>query len=535
MAIRKQMECEDKMKLKLTQAEDGTGGAPIQKLLFGLAMASAMAMPTAAQNTNVRDGLVITGVTVVDVHTGKETSNQTVVVSGGKIVRIAPSGKVNAKAPAQIVDGRGKFVVPGYWDMHAHPLDGDRAQNLAVMLAYGITGVRQMSGSDAELAERKAGTLIPSVDSPEILIMPGTILTRQNAGTPEAALKEIQKQKAEGADFIKIVDTNPPAFFAAIADAKSVDLPIAGHLAPGVDPAKASIAGMRAIEHLGPGETILDACSSDEEAIVAGVAKRPPPTPQNMPPSAMAEMARNAVMNPTLSRVVADPTFFTRMQHALDTFSEEKCRKLAQVFVDHNTWQAVTLIRLRTAQLGDDPVYRHDPNLQYMSPAIVRAWQKNADVFASKMTPDGRATLQQLDALQLRITKLFDQAGVRLLAGSDMGGIWVIPGASLHQEFDLLGQAGLTPLRVLQMTTSNGAEFLGRQQTAGAVEEGKNADLVLLSADPIASVQNLHALAGVVRNGKYYSKEDMDNLKTKAATALRDGDAKIAPDGKAAP
>ena len=93
--------------------------------------------------------------------------------------------------------------------MHAHPQDGDRAQNLAVMLAYGITGVRQMSGSDRDLAERKAGRFYPSIDSPEIVAMPGTILSRQNAPNPEAVAAEIDKQKAEGADFIKIVDTNP--------------------------------------------------------------------------------------------------------------------------------------------------------------------------------------------------------------------------------------------------------------------------------------------------------------------------------------
>ena len=491
-------------------------------------------VPALAQKTTVNNGLVLTGVTVVDVHTGKETPNQSIAIAGGKIVKIAAANRIAAKAPAQIVDARGKYVVPGYWDMHAHPLDGDRAQNLAVMLAYGITGVRQMSGTDAELQERREGKLIPSPDSPEILVMPGMILTRANAGTPEAALAEIQKQKSEGADFIKIIDTTPPTYFAAIADAKSVGLPIAGHLAPGVDPAKASIAGMRSIEHLGPGETILNACSSDEAGIQAAVASHPPPTPQNMPPDVMAQMARNAVMNPTLSRVLADPTYFMRLRHVLDTFDEDKCRTLAKVFVAQNTWQAPTLIRLRTAEMGDDAGYRNDPTLKYMSPAILKMWNGNAEVFSSKVSAENKATLQRLFAIQLRQVKLFDESGVKMLAGSDMGGIWVVPGASLHQEFDLLAQAGLSPLRVLQMTTSQGAEFLGLQATAGAVEEGKNANLVILTADPIASVQNLHGLAGVVRDGRYYSHDALERLKTQAAAQLAAGTAKAVP-AKAAP
>ena len=105
-------------------------------------------------------------------------------------------------------------------------------------------------------------------------------------------------------------------------------------------------------------------------------------------------------------------------------------------------------------------------------------------------------------ALQLKLTKLFDTAGVKMLAGSDFGGVWVIPGVSLHQEFDLLGQAGLSPLRVLQMTTLDGAEFFGLQASAGAVEEGKNANLVVLDGNPIESIQNLHKIDAVVRGRK---------------------------------
>lgn len=107
-----------------------------------------------------------------------------------------------------------------------------------------------------------------------------------------------------------------------------------------------------------------------------------------------------------------------------------------------------------------------------------------------------------------------------MMAGSDTGGEWVIPGLGLHQEFDMLAQAGLTPLEVLQMTTLNGAQFLGRTATMGTVEVGKNANLVVLSADPMQSAQNLHAITGVVRAGAYYSSAFLNSTKAAAAKRL---------------
>jgi len=115
--------------------------------------------------------------------------------------------------------------------------------------------------------------------------------------------------------------------------------------------------------------------------------------------------------------------------------------------------------------------------------------------------------------LQLKLVTLFDRAGVKMLAGDDMGGAqWIVPGIGLHQEFDLLEAAGLAPLRVLQMTTLDGAEFLGREARMGTVEAGRNANLVLLDANPIASVHNLHGIHAVVRDGRYYSRADLDEL-----------------------
>jgi imidazolonepropionase-like amidohydrolase len=107
-----------------------------------------------------------------------------------------------------------------------------------------------------------------------------------------------------------------------------------------------------------------------------------------------------------------------------------------------------------------------------------------------------------------------------MLTGTDFGGQWIVSGFSLHHEFDLLARAGVAPLRVLQMTTLDPARFLRREATMGSVERGRNADLVLLDADPIQNVANLHRIAAVVRAGRYLSRADLDAIESRARESL---------------
>jgi imidazolonepropionase-like amidohydrolase len=123
-------------------------------------------------------------------------------------------------------------------------------------------------------------------------------------------------------------------------------------------------------------------------------------------------------------------------------------------------------------------------------------------------------------AVALRMTKIFDECGVGLLAGTDYGGMWVIPGMSLHQEFDLLERAGLSPLTILQMTTLRPAQFLRREATMGTVEPGKDANLVLLDRNPVESAQNLHGIYAVVRGGRLYAKGFLEDLKQAVAARI---------------
>ena len=484
------------------------------KKLIGVALLLATSAAASAAVTHVDHGIIVDHVAVIDTATGRSIAGRAVVVADGRIVAIVPSGSVTGSGSARYVEGRGRFVVPGYLDMHAHPLDsvGER-DDLDLMLANGITGFRQMSGAAATLARRKAGPLT-SVDQPTLLAMPGEILTRANAATPAAAIAEVDRQKEAGADFIKVIDVSPPTFNAVMDEATRLKLSVAGHLPTNVDVRDASARGMRSIEHLGPQDTLLLSCSRDEAALRAAVAA----TASNRP----------TLGGPTppgvIARILANPMAFTdaaslaRIGRVVASFDAGKCRSVAAELKAHQTWQVPTLIRLRTMEFGDDPAYVSDSNLRYVAPATRALWNSVAQQFTARMSPEARTTLVALFALQLRLVKLLDDAGVPLLAGSDLGGSWDIAGFDLHQEFDLLATAGLTPLRVLQMTTRDGAAFLGRDDL-GSVAVGKTGDLVVLDGNPVENVANLHRVFAVIHNGKVHDRADLDAIEARVSAA----------------
>jgi Amidohydrolase family len=465
--------------------------------------------------------LLLRGVTVVNTRDGSVSPHMDLSLEGGRISSIAPAGAGAPDASVRVVDAVGKFVVPGFIDMHAHPLSvKDPSGSLELMLANGITGFRQMSGSAEFLKERRDGTLPLPTDSPALLALPGSLLTPLNASSPEMAIETIRQEQVEGADFIKVVLVTPSVFFPALAEANRLGIPMLGHLPPNVDVLAASNAGMKSVEHLGPGLGILASCSTKEAQLRQQAAARPQlkSLPFRIPFADLiaTRFTRKLILNPVAHSALADVEI---LQLALSTFSEEKCRVLAKQLVANRTWQVPTLIREKTAELSDSPQFRNDPNLRYVSEETVQDWIDASTAF-EHLGPRARAIFHDAYVLQLKLTKVFDDEGVLMMAGSDSSGAgWEIPGIALHQEFDELEKAGLSPLRVLQMTTLNAAEFLGKTASFGTVEAGKSADLVLLDANPIDNVQNLHKIYALVRGGLYYSPADLEALKHKVELA----------------
>lgn len=470
-------------------------------------------LPQHAAAVPVAGKLRFDGVTIVDTQTGKLKPGMSILIGAGRILAIAPTQSMLKDTATPTIDATGKFAVPGYNNMHVHVLDQENSSALlAVMLTQGVTGFRQMSGSPELLEERRNGTLPIGKDAPALLAMPGSILTPFNAGSVSSTNALIEQQKREGADFIKVGLVSPEVFFAAIAEAKQVGLPALGHLQEGVDAGQAAQAGFKSIEHLGPGDSIWIGCSTDQAKLQADAAEHPA---MKAPPFKIPSFIEKLAMG-HVKKILINPAAFekpedvARLQKAFDTYNEEKCRSLATRFAENDTWNVPTLVRLRTQELIDSAEYQTDPSLQTMRPDAVKQWREVTDRF-NKLPSAMRATFREAYSRQLALTKLLDSAGVPMMTGTDDGG--QVPGQSLHQEFDELSKAGLSPLKILQMTTLMPAEFLGRTTTMGTIDVEKDADIVLLDGNPTESVQNLHRIHGVVRAGFYYSNADLNALK----------------------
>ena len=282
------------------------------------------------------------------------------------------------------------------------------------------------------------------------------------------------------------------------------------HQPPNVSAFDASNKGtMPSFDHLGAGLGLVQDCSTESDAIRKDVlANGYKPT---MPPPA------DLVLNPRAYDGAVNAPYYQRV---IDTYSDAKCKTLSETFAKNGTWQTLTLIRLRTQDYGNSPQYRNDPNLKYVSKERRATWDASAAKFAM-LPPEAIATLQKYYELQKHVSKLMSDNGVKILSGSDVSGVWLIAGFSLHQEFHEMASAGLTPLQVLQSTTRNVADFLNRQSTMGSVDEGKNADLVLLGANPITDAANLDKIDGVVLHGKYLSKAELEKMESDVAAAYR--------------
>ena len=454
--------------------------------------------------------LAFRGVTLVDGRGGPPLADATVVVAGGRIAAVGPSAAVIVPAGARVVEGAGKTLIPGLWDMHVHCAD---RRSLGLFLANGVTGVRVMWGNPSfgfpmgpyhfnwrrDVAEgRLLGPrlVVASniLDGPRP-IWPGSIGLK----SAEEGRKAVRDAKAAGADFVKVYSLLPEDIYMAIADeSKKVGIPYVGHVPSTVDAAEASAAGQRSMEHL---YGVLAGCTGDPAGLArlwAGASK------------GSSEMA---TLRPAVSAV---------NRFARETYSPEAAARLFRTFKANGTHQCPTLTVLRSIGSMDDPSRAKDDRLKYVDAMTKLRWDPRADFRFAAMTKADRDDLATSYRRALRLVGDLDRAGVPILAGTDELNPYIYPGFSLHDELSLLVEAGLSPMGAIQAATLNPARFFGRERDMGTVEAGKLADLVLLDADPLADIRNTTKIRAVVADGKLLDRASLDAMLAAAEAAAAD-------------
>ena len=455
--------------------------------------------------------LAISDVTVIDATGAPAKPNMTVIITGDQITRIAKTGEVAIPKNAQVIDGKGKFLIPGLWDMHVHTVwKGLPEKYFPMFIANGVTGVRDMA-SDLGLLKQlrkdiNEGKLMgprliggPMVDGP-IPIWPVPSISISNEAD---ARKTVAAIKDKGADFIKVYSLIPrQAYFALADEAKKRGIPFAGHVPISVSAAEASDAGQKSIEHM---EGILLDCSTEEPELrktIEESIKDAKDTDQ-----IRASLVR--ALNETSSRT-------------LETYSEEKATALFARFARNGTWQAPTLVVHRVGAFLDDKDFTNDPRLKYVRRDLRDSWKNQDDFRLKNRTAESSELGKRLLQKRLEIILAMHRAGVKMLAATDALVMYVFPGFSLHDELELFVQAGLTPMEALQTATRNPAIYLGLSDLVGTVEIGKKADLVLLEANPLENISNTKRINAVVVNGKLIPRVTLDKmLKDAEAAATR--------------
>src|ERR1700756_3813877 len=430
--------------------------------------------------------LIIHDVTVIDATGAPAKPHQTVIVRGGKIEAIDNSGMgFGGKLSGTHVDGTGKFLIPGLWDMHVHVVFGDwfpggKEVTLPLFIANGITGVRDMGGELDVLQqwrkEISAGALIrprivisgPMLDGPKPRF-PSSVAIQ----TPEDGRRAVDDLKRRGADFIKLQSLIPREAVFAIADeAKKQGTSFVGHVPDAVRASEASNAGQKSFEHL---IGIFEGSSPLEDEFIKGTKTE---------------------------------------KQFLATYDAKRAETLFALLAKNQTWQCPTLVWERGGNLIDQTDFAHDTRAKYV-PAYWKdvTWKRFTDEIEHEFNTDDLATRKAFVEKELELVNAMHRAGIPFLAGTDTPpGVYIFPGFSLHEELQRFVAAGFSPMEALQTATLNPAKFLDMDDRLGTIEKGKVADLVLLDANPLEDIRNTQRIAAVIVNGLYLSRAELDKM-----------------------
>lgn len=440
--------------------------------------------------------LVITNVNIIDVTSGEVLPAQDLLIIDNKIASIENYRPTNKYQTEVNIDGSGKYIIPGLWDAHTHILWRTDEFDLhnKLMIANGVTAFRDMWGSD-EIAK----TVRERMESREFINQRFIQTNHMLDGPPELNKGSGEVRNIEEAihfvdsivensnpDFIKVYSQLSKEVFFAIADkAKQYRMDFVGHIPSEVPLEDAISAGLRSTEHL---LGFFIALSDKRDFFY------------NHPEIEYPKRMDLIVKNQSNSRI--------------DT--------VANTLKKYNSFVVPTLIISKASYLS----YSYDsvPNTYLNS--FIPEYQK--DYWIVDYPGYEEYYNEEIFNRTDEIVKLLSDRGVKIVAGTDASAhnAFTYPGFSLHDELELLAEAGLEETEVLKSATIYPAELAHMQDSIGKVEVGFLADLVLLEENPLENIKNIKSIRGVISNGNYYNEEELNGLLEKAQIEA----AKLKPD-----
>ena len=409
-------------------------------------------------------------VNVVPMSSETVVAQQTVIVEGGRIVIIGDVDTTPIPDDATVIDGTDRFLMPGLAEMHAHVPEAtspsiDRYFNLYV--ANGVTTIRGMLGHPSHLGLRN-DLASGAVFGPR-LVTSGPSLNGRSVSGATQAREMIERQHAAGYDFAKIHPGLTAEEFDAVADtANGIGFPFAGHVTVA--------SGLRHI--LDEGQATIDHLDGYFAAL--------------LPPASPGLGGYGGFFDVFLA----------------DEIDADRIGEVAQATAEAGVWNVPTQVLVE--QLVDEtPIaeLRSRPEMRFMPGDTVAAWARAKEAQLADRNYDAGLAVRGIE-LRRRLILELHRAGAGLLLGSDSPQVFNVPGFSLHRELDTLVAAGLSPYDALYTGTVAVAEFLG--SNGGSIAAGRDADLVLLDADPLDDIRNSRRIHGVMLRGTWYGASALE-------------------------
>lgn len=470
-----------------------------------------LALGTGTTHSHLADSppdgrLVFTGATLIDGTGSAPLAGHVLIVREGRILPLVPESAFAAQSGDQVVDARGKYIIPGLWDMHFHlTIEEELAPRLfALLLAHGVTGVRDVGGlaekvlhwrdqarANPRAAPRvaAAGPLIdgfPTVYDGSAPHRPNLSVTVRDA---EEMVKTVDELAAAGVDFLKAYEMLSADSFRALLERASIHgLRVAGHVPFSVTANEAAELGIGSIEHFRNVELAI----STEAQTLLKERREQLRAGKHLPGGDLRSSIHRA-----------------QRLRALDTQCETARRELIALMARRGTAQAPTLVIMAGSRIRMDADPGWAELLALMPDSLRESWQATAQRLAAMSEEEWEGHHRFADWL-LGITLEAYLAGVPILAGTDTPVPLALPGHSLHEELRGLVLAGLPEMAALQAATLEAVRWLGLEEETGTIEPGKAADLVVLDANPLQDIRHTRRVWGVVRAGRYFDRAALD-------------------------
>lgn len=435
--------------------------------------------------------LLIKGCNVVDVINGKIVSNRNVLVQNGKIRSIDSVVYSNQKN-IKIIEANGKYLMPNLWDMHIHTLSLSPQLHFPLLIANGVTNLRVMGDGDSwiskisDKSERDKIRWERQVKD-EKLLMPRILqatsfhleevedITKDNYKIKVTEL--VSKLKARGEPFIKVQLENTKIpnyiFYQIQIEAKKQGISILGHLSPNLDVGKVLDNGFKSVEHAW---ALIPHCVKNKKEFNKDIEQK---------------------------------------KHDLSNQDISVSKNILLKMVSKNTYYVPTHVTSnRKEYLAFDPSFNKNPNNEYVENMQLFLWKSINWIHTKGYDKDtDLSILKNYYKRGLEITKLANQNGVKVLAGTDALDRNVYYGLSLHDELEEMVKAGLNNAEALRTATYNAAEYYGLNNQYGSIEVGKNADFMLLDQNPLENISHTKTINSVYFESRLYNEEDFKQMK----------------------